>query len=119
WVAPLIAEYRRLHPGMQVDYRPSDRLLDLVAEGIDLSLRTTGRRDSDLRAANLAQFDLWCVASPQYLNERGTPKRLKDLAAHDWIAFTPIPHPWTLPTRDGSQSVRLRRSVSTSSTAGG
>lgn len=119
WVAPVIAEYVRLHPGMQVEYRPSDRLLDLVAEGMDLSLRTTGRRDSSLRAATLATFDIWCVASPRYLDERGTPRRLADLASHAWIAFTPIPHPWTLQTRDGKQSVRLPRSLSTSSTAGG
>ncbi len=119
WVAPLIAEYLRLHPGMQVDYRPSDRLLDLVADGIDLSLRTTGRRDSGLRAAHLATFDVWCVASPAYLAERGTPRRFADLAAHEWIAFTPLPSPWTLRNRDGSQSVRLRGRLSTSSTGGG
>lgn len=118
-VAGLIAEYVRLHPGMQVEYRPSDRLLDLVAEGMDLSLRATGRRDSSLRAVNLALFDVWCVASPEYLRERGTPRRLADLAAHAWIAFTPIPHPWTVTTRDGKQSVRMQRSLSTSSTAGG
>lgn len=118
-VAGLIAEYVRLHPGMQVEYRPSDRLLDLVAEGMDLSLRATGRRDSNLRAVNLATFDVWCVASPQYLQEHGTPRRLAELASHAWIAFTPIPHPWTLQTRDGKQSVRLQRSISTSSTAGG
>ena len=119
WVAPVIADYVRRHPGMQVEYRPGDRLLDLVAEGMDLSLRTTGRRDSSLRAVNLAVFDIWCVASPGYLQERGTPRRLADLASHAWIAFTPIPHPWTLQTRDGEQSVRLQRSLSTSSTAGG
>lgn len=118
-VAPVIAEYARRHPGMRVEYRPSDRLLDLVAEGLDLSLRTTGRRDSNLHAVNLAVSDVWCVASPGYLHERGAPRRLADLATHDWIAFTPIPHPWTLQTRDGKQSVRLRRTLSTSSTAGG
>jgi DNA-binding transcriptional LysR family regulator len=119
WVAPLIAEYRNLHPGMEVEYHPSDRLLDLVAEGLDLSLRATGRRDSPLRAAHLATFEVWCVASPEYLQERGTPRSLSDLASHAWIAFTPIPHPWTLKTRDGLHSVRLQRSVCTSSTAGG
>lgn len=118
-IAPLIAEYVRLHPGMQVEYRPSDRLLDLVAEGMDLSLRTTGRRDSNLRAVNLAVFDVWCVASPEYLLEHGTPRRLADLTAHAWIAFTPIPHPWTLQTRDTRKSVRLQRKLSTSSTTGG
>jgi len=115
----LIAAYRRQHPGMQVEYRPSDRLVDLVAEGIDLSLRTTGRRDSSLRAVNLAVFDVWCVASPQYLRERGTPRRMAELAAHDWIGFTPIPHPWTLTSRDGKTSVRLQRGLSTASTTGG
>lgn len=119
FVAPLIAEYLRRHPGMHVEYRPSDRLVDLVAEGLDLSLRTTGRRDSSLHAVGLAEFDVWCVASPDYLSARGTPRRLADLATHAWIAFTPIPHPWTLQTRDGRQSVRLARSVSTTSTAGG
>jgi DNA-binding transcriptional LysR family regulator len=119
WIAPVIAEYMRRHPGMQVEYRPSDRLLDLAAEGMDLSLRTTLRRDSSLRAAHLATFDVWCVASPAYLAERGTPRRLAELARHAWIAFTPIPHPWTLRTRDGRQSVRLARTLSTSSTGGG
>jgi DNA-binding transcriptional LysR family regulator len=119
WVGPLVAEYMRRHPGMRVEYLPSDRMLDLVAEGMDLSLRATGRRDSSLRAVNLAVFDVWCVASPQYLQERGTPRRLADLAAHAWVAFTLIPHPWTLTTRDGKSSVRLQRSVSTSSSAGG
>lgn len=119
WVAPLIAEYVRLHPEMRVDYQPSDSLLDLVSEGMDLSLRTTGRRDSSLRAVNLAVFDIWCVASPEYLHARGTPRRLADLASHTWIAFTPIPHPWTLRTRDARESVRLARKFSTSSTAGG
>jgi len=119
YVAPLVTEYLRLHPGMQVEYRPSDRLLDLVAEGMDLSLRTTLKRDSSLRAVNLAEFDVWCVAAPQYLHERGTPKRLDELASHAWIAFTLIPHPWTLQTRDGKQSVRLHRSLGTTSNSGG
>lgn len=119
YVAPLLADYLRQHPGMQIDYRPSDRLIDLVAEGMDLSLRTTLRRDSSLRAVTLAEFDVWCVASPQYLKERGAPKRLADLASHAWIAFTPLPHPWTLQTCDGKQSVRLQRTIGTSSNAGG
>lgn len=118
-VAPVIAEFLRLHPAMQVEWRPSDRLLDLAAEGLDLSLRATGPRDSSLRAAPLALFDVWCVASPGYLGRHGAPRQLAELAGHRWIAFTPIPHPWTLRTRDGRQSVRLPRSVSTSSTAGG
>lgn len=119
WVAPVIAEYVRLHPAMQVEYRPSDHLLDLAAEGMDLSVRATGRRDSSLRAAPLATFDVWCVASPDYLKEHGIPRQLDALDSHTWIAFTPIPQPWVLRTRDGKQAVHFQRSLSTSSTAGG
>src|SRR5690606_27574581 len=57
--------------------------------------------------------------SPQYLQARGTPRRLEDLASHAWIGFTAIRHPWTLQTRDGTQSVRMQRTVSTSSSAAG
>jgi DNA-binding transcriptional LysR family regulator len=119
WVAPLIAEYLRRHPQMQVEYLATDRLADLAAEGIDLSLRTTGRRDSALRAVTLAEFEVLCAASPAYLREHGEPQRLADLATHVWIAFTPLPSPWVLRTADGRQSVRLARRVSTASTAGG
>lgn len=118
WVAPVVAEYARQHAGMQVEYLPTDRLVDLAAEGVDLTLRTTSRRDSSLRAVTLASFDVWCVAAPAYLRERGTPRRLADLARHEWVAFTLLPSPWHLRTPNG-QSVRLVRRIATSSSAGG
>ena len=46
----------------------------------DLSLRATLRRDSNLRAVTLAEYEVWCVASPQYLQERGMPQDLLYLA---------------------------------------
>ena len=119
WVAPVIAEYVRRHPQMQVEYLPTDRIVDMVAEGVDLSLRTTGRRDSSLRAVTLATFDVWCVASPEYVQARGEPRRLADLAQHAWIAFTALASPWLLRTADGRHSVRLNRQLATSSAAGG
>ena len=119
WVAPVIAEYVRRHPGMQVEFLPTDRLVDLVAEGVDLSLRATSRRDSSLRAVTLARFEVWCVASPGYLRERGEPRRMAELAQHGWIAFTALAHPWVLRSRDGRQSVRLARHLATSSAGGG
>lgn len=117
FVAPLIAEYAALHPGMRVEYVPSDQLVDLVRENIDLSLRLTGARDSSLRAVGLAEMQIWCVASPAYLAARGTPTRVQDLAEHEWIAFSPLASPWTLRFDAGGQevAVRLRGRLSTSS----
>lgn len=119
FVAPLIAEYAAQHPLMRVEYLPSDQLVDLVRENIDLSLRMTGARDSSLRAVGLAEMDVWCVASPAYLAERGTPTRVEALAEHEWIAFSQLTSPWTLRFAVGADevAVRLRGRLSTSSTS--
>jgi DNA-binding transcriptional LysR family regulator len=119
FVAPLIAEYAALHPGMRVEYVPSDQLVDLVKEHIDLSLRMTGVRDSSLRAVGLAEMPIWCVASPGYLAARGTPQRVEDLAEHEWIAFSQLSSPWTLRFDDEGRevAVRLRGRLSTTSTS--
>jgi DNA-binding transcriptional LysR family regulator len=77
------------------------------------------KRESSLRAVSLVEFDVWCVAAPQYLHGRGTPTRLEDLASPAWIAFTLIPHPRRFQTRDGKQSVWLHRLLRTTSSAGG
>jgi len=115
-VAPLIAEYVARHPAMRVEYLPTDQLVDLVRENVDLSLRVTGRRDFSLRAAGLADLQIWCVAAPAYLHAHGTPRRAEDLADHEWIAFTQLPSPRTLRCRVGRREVivRLRGRLSSS-----
>jgi DNA-binding transcriptional LysR family regulator len=107
-VAPLIAEYASLHPLMRIEYVPTDELVDLVRENIDLSLRVTGLRDSSLRAVSLAEMQVWCAASPAYLKARGTPQRVEDLADHEWIAFTRLASPWSLRFRVGRRDVIVR-----------
>lgn len=116
FVAPLVAEYLERHPRMRVEYLPGDGISDLVAEGLDLSLRTTGRRDSGLRAVTLMSFDIWCAASPAYLNRHGTPMHVRDLAKHSWIGFLRLSSPWTLRPEGGGGAVRVAGRVSTSST---
>lgn len=119
FVAPLIAEYLALHPQMRVEYVPTDQLVDLVRDGFDLSLRTTGARDSSLRATGLAELQIWLAASPAYLEAHGTPRRVQDLARHQWIAFSQLPSPWSLPFRVGGRTVtmRLHGRVSASTTS--
>jgi DNA-binding transcriptional LysR family regulator len=121
FVAPLIAEYLALHPQMRVEYVPTDQLVDLVREGFDLSLRTTGARDSSLRATGLAELQIWLAASPAYLRAHGTPQRVQDLAHHEWIAFSQLPSPWSMPFRVGGRTVKMRLHgrVSASTTAAG
>lgn len=122
FVAPLLAEYAARHPLMRVEYVPTDQLVDLVQEKIDLSLRiTAGGRDSSLRAVGLAELEVWCVASPAYLRSRGTPARVEDLPGHEWIAFSRLSNPWSMRFTVGRRevAVRLRGQFSVSMSAGG
>lgn len=121
FVAPLIAEYLAAHPEMRVEYLPSDQVLDPLKERIDLSLRVSPMRDGTHKAVKLAEMELWLVASPEYLKGKALPKKPEDLAALEWIAFSPLPNPWTreFTTRSGRKvNVRFQGRVMTGTAAG-
>jgi LysR family transcriptional regulator, regulator for bpeEF and oprC len=87
FVLPLLAALQQQHPGLHFDIRLSDAFADLVRDGIDLAVRIGHLRDSTLVARRIDQQGLVLCASPAYLAQRGTPRRLEDLAAHAAIVF--------------------------------
>jgi DNA-binding transcriptional LysR family regulator len=120
-VAPLIAEYTTRFPDMRVEYLPTDRIVDLIAERFDLALRTGAMRDSRLRGVKLATFRMMTVATPAYLARHGTPKHPRDLANHAWIGLSALDTPWsrTYQSRDGKNTpVRFRGNLSVATAAG-
>lgn len=109
-LARAVAAFAALHPPLQVELRSSDRVVDLVAEGIDVAIRIGWLRDSSLRATRLGGFEQHLVAAPEYLARRGTPRRPEDLAAHDWVALSLLRSPltWTFVSRGGERrTVRM------------
>ncbi len=110
-----IAEYCALHPGMRVEYLPSDARLDLIEEGFDLALRVGRMRDSSLRAVPLGEFEMVLVAAPAYLAQRGVPREPADLAGHAWLAFSMMDRPDELEL--GGERVKLRTRISTNAVA--
>lgn len=113
-----VVEFAALHPGVQVDLRSSDRVVDLVEEGIDVAIRFGWLRDSSQRATRLGDFTQHVVAAPAYLKRRGTPRAPEDLAQHDWIALSLMPRPltWSFSGPGGAQrSVRMSARLRTDS----
>lgn len=92
-LAPIVAAFAAQHPQLQIDLRSSDRVVDIVKEGIDVAIRMGWLRDSTLRATRLGDFEQHLVAAPGYLRQHGTPKKPEDLAQHPWIALSMLPHP--------------------------
>ena len=87
FVMPLLADLLHRHPALRMDIRLSDRQVDLVRDGIDLAVRIGTLHDSTLVARRVDQQGLVLCASPGYLAERGTPRRIEELAGHAAIVF--------------------------------
>lgn len=87
FILPVLARMAERHPRLQLDVRLHDAYADLVKESIDVAVRLGPLKDSSLVAQRLANQSMVLVASRGYLEQRGTPRRLEDLAAHDALVF--------------------------------
>jgi DNA-binding transcriptional LysR family regulator len=115
-----VAAFAALHPALEIDLRTSDRIVDMLQEGVDVSLRLGWLRDSTLRAVRLGEFEQQVIASPQYLARAPRITKPEDLAHHDWIALSLLPSPLTwkfTSSRGRSRTVRMNARVRTDSAA--
>jgi DNA-binding transcriptional LysR family regulator len=87
-LVPLVTEFTRLHPLVEVTLLVEDRLSDLVAERIDVAIRVAQLEDSTLVARKLADNPRALVAAPAYLARAGTPHTPPELASHDCLLWT-------------------------------
>jgi DNA-binding transcriptional LysR family regulator len=85
YVAPLINEFLAMHPQLGVDMDFSNRTVDLIEEGYDLTVRTGLLADSNLVARRLGERRLFVVASPAYLAGRTVPRTPEDLVDHQLL----------------------------------
>ncbi len=102
-VAPAIASFVERHPAVKFDLVVSDRMVDLVEEGFDLAVRVGPVGSDRLVARRLGTMQLVLCAAPAYLERRGTPGRVEDLAEHDALtyAYSSTPRVWRLIGVDG------------------
>lgn len=84
---PIVGQLLKSHENLSIRLALSDRNVHLVDEGIDVAVRVGELADSGMIATKLAEVRRVVVASPAYLDTRGTPTTPGDLAAHDLIAF--------------------------------
>jgi DNA-binding transcriptional LysR family regulator len=79
---PVLTDFMRAWPEVQIDLDFSDRLVDVVEEGFDAVIRTGQPSDSRLMSRNIGRFRLKIVASPTYLERHGVPVSIDDLMHH-------------------------------------
>ncbi len=80
FMAPLCVKFSELHPDIQFDLDLSPRHVDLVAGHFDLAIRLGVQRDSDLLSRHLCNVRTGLFATPQYIDQHGTPHKPEDLS---------------------------------------
>ncbi|MGY1424307.1 LysR family transcriptional regulator [Lysobacter sp. A289] len=88
FIAPLMPEFSRLHPEVRVELGLSDAQLDLIADSWDLAVRIGRLADSPLQARRLGDAAMLVCAAPDYLDRRGVPRRVAELAQHNCLSYT-------------------------------
>jgi DNA-binding transcriptional LysR family regulator len=85
-MSPLVVEFLRRYPDMNVDIVTEGRLIDVVADGFDLGVRVAGLVPSDMIAVSLGRPQRHAVvASRHYVQQRGAPRVPPDLLRHTCI----------------------------------
>ena len=108
-VAPLIPKFMQRYPKLQIDLVMDDRNIDLVADGIDVAIRSGDMPDSTLIARKLAPLRQVLCASPTYIDHYGIPITPSELSERNCILFSYSgdANEWTLNKGDKSEAVMV------------
>jgi DNA-binding transcriptional LysR family regulator len=102
-IVPLLPRFLELHPELEIDVILDDRVIDLVAEGVDLSLRMGALADSASVARKIATGPRSALATPGYLARAGEPKSPADLAGLEAVVYSQTASVWSF-SRDGTET---------------
>ena len=106
-IAPLTATFLQRYPQVRIELDLTNRMVDLVEEGVDLAIRIGEIRNEDLVAKYLCPYTI--CAAPEYLARHGTPQTPADLVDHLCLSHTvwTARNEWRLPGVEGE--VRWKR----------
>lgn len=110
FVSPALSELALRYPQLDIRLDVEDRLVDLIDEGFDLDVRVGNEIDPNLIARQLAPNRRVLCAAPAYLERRGTPRSLAELANHDCLVIKERDHPfgvWQLQGPGGEENVKV------------
>ena len=87
-LAPIVGAFQEAYPEVRVQIFITDRIVDHVSEGVDLTFRVGDLEDSSLVARRILKYRHQLVASPAYLKKHAAPKNPQDLLHHRLLAFS-------------------------------
>jgi DNA-binding transcriptional LysR family regulator len=106
-VSPVMTAYLKRYPEVAGELRLSDRVINLVEDGVDLAVRIGHLPDSSLVARHVGEMRRIVVASSGYLKRRGEPKTPDAVATHETIQFGVLTASPDWCFTDGGREVRV------------
>ncbi len=121
YLLPGLPGFLERYPSIQLHIGEGDRLIDLVAEGVDCAIRIGRPADSGLVGRKLGELAEGTFASPAYLARYGVPKSVADLEGHRAIGFVSSASRAVMPLEfqvdGGARMISLPVSVTVSAAA--
>lgn len=114
-ITPLVSEFMQRYTALNVELLLDDQVVDMVKEGIDVSIRVGWLDDSNFVARKLGDMPRLLCASPGYIEQRGKPESPAELARHDCIIFTrlPTPYHWIFTKNKREERVKVKGRLKT------
>ena len=105
-LGPVIAEFAKRHPELEIVVDYEDRLVNLTQTGYDLGIRMGDLRGSSLKARKLCDCYRIVCCSPDYVANSGLPEGVADLARHDCIDYAQVRGSdwWLFDTKAGNRA---------------
>lgn len=102
-LSPVLNEFLKLHPELNLDLDLNDRNINLVDEGFDMGIRIGKLEDSSMMARKLASAKTLLCASPEYLAQYGEPQTPEELKNHVGLSYSNVSENqlWQFTREDG------------------
>jgi DNA-binding transcriptional LysR family regulator len=109
-VLPVVLAFQQRYPLVRMHFDATDRVVDLIAEGVDVAVRTTAEPPPAMVARKLDDDVRVLCASPAYLARMGVPRGLVDLARHECLPCLVggEPAPWRFRSGAGVRQVSVK-----------
>lgn len=88
FLVPIVADYMRAHPNVQVELQLSDAFADLSDEQVDIAIRIGNLPDSSLQGRRLGSLRRVVFGAPSYLDRHGRPSHPLELRRHECLVRT-------------------------------
>jgi len=107
YLSEVVSSYLNRYPKVSVELDLTDRMVDLIAEGVDLAIRYGALEDSTLIAQQITPCRRLVCASPAYWRDHGMPSSPAQLSAHTALIIG-AQRRWVFARDDVQEAVRMR-----------